>query len=167
MNPSDVFNSRMYADHGNIGGSRMTTFDNYWEIELDIANTADVGYSYLEDCQDEKQLRCGLCGTVANTNSRGDINPCKHQICVMARTYWTFTGFKEPLPQVGCKNQHRTRSQWFRKTLMEQRGVGQIYKIPLEQRLDTVLALQLIRNAIESREATAECAAVADCELQS
>lgn len=146
MNIGDVFNDEMDVDHS---GSSWGHLYHYWELEMMVSETNGNHFSRLEDFQDEKDRTCGLCGRVGNTCDSGLSVVCENKNCKMARDFWNMYDFARPLPQIGSGCVKRARSEWFRKQLFDQFGVKQIYKIPIEQRLSTVLALQLLRISVE------------------
>ena len=148
MNLSELFNDVIRKDHG---VEYWSPFYSYWGIEFSIAQSNGHMYSCLEEYQNQEQRTCGLCGTVCNTRyyEYSEATPdCENEICNSVRDFWGFTNFKNPLPTHGGKN---ARSAWFRRVMIEQFGVGQIYKIPEELRLDAAIAMQLMRIAKEAK----------------
>lgn len=152
MTPSEVFNQQMFDDFGDGTGHGFNFVDWYWEIEVCIAASAGIPFTDLEKYGDSEDRQCGLCGNVVHTGEGGTPLDCENEPCALAREFWNMRDFRRPLPQSqGGKPdaEARVRAQWFRTQLMNKFGVGQIYKLPADTRLDTALALQLFRMGME------------------
>ena len=144
----------MLHDYGSDSGQGYSRYlSNYWELELRLADHHCRAYSDLEKYQNAKDRTCGLCGLVVKTNWFGFVDRCPHQVCKSARDYWKMPDFLHPIPLKRTKTEadKEPRGTWFRKQLMDKFGVGQIYRLPIGQRLDVVLALQLLRDSIEAK----------------
>ena len=154
MNAAECFSPAMLRDYGGDSGSGYSLYlGSYWLVEMYLADHAGLSYSDLEDYQEPRRRQCGLCGLVGKTNEGGFINECKHQVCQQLRKYWGIRDFRHPLPTSRPKSEAEkaVRGPWFRRQLMDRFGEGQIYKIPVDQRLDVVLALTLLRESVEAK----------------
>jgi hypothetical protein len=141
---SDVFNERMQSDHGSGNYSHIY---HYWAIEFAIAQTNGFSYSELETMQCEKKRQCGLCGDIAHTDAWSTSLHCINETCGMVRDYFGMSNFNRPL-----QARKNPRGSFFSLKLNENFGVGQVYKLDLEHRLDTCLALMLLRISMETKD---------------
>lgn len=133
--------------------SDKTVLSSYWDVEMALADFYGHMFSSLEDFQSPESRQCGLCGHINKTETWGTIQGCKHQICQASRKYWGLRDFRHPLPTSRPKSEAEkaVRGPWFRRQLMDKFGVGQIYRLPIGQRLDVVLALTLLRESVEAK----------------
>lgn len=156
MRPSEVFNDAIYGDHTSYGGY-CSPVSNYWDIEMAIARTMDTPYSSLEDYREPEDRTCGICGALYGTAEHGGLPACSNQECSELRTYWQFTAaLCKPARAVGNWRdaERKARSNWFTRALKDHFGVSTIIQLDKAIRLDALLTLRLMREAIEHKQHT-------------
>lgn len=127
-------------------------FKDFMYVEMQIAELKLISYSDLDEYQDTESRTCKVCGKVSCTSIFGSqIEDCTNEYCELVRKYFNIVGnFRFPLPAATCgKKGNYTIANWFRITLEKTFGVKQIYRIPLEKRLDVLLAMMLMRKAMD------------------
>lgn len=127
-------------------------FKEFMYVETQIAELKFISFSDLDQYQEIESRTCKVCGKVSCTSIYGNqIEDCTNESCALVRKYFNIVGnFRCPLPAATCgKKGNYTIANWFRMTLEKTFGVKQIYRIPIEKRLDVLLAMMLIRKTMD------------------
>lgn len=149
MTPKEVF--RLFEKYPEDSSYVTGILEKFMDVEMEISYLEEIPYSCLEVFQEVKSRTCKICGCVSCSNMYGNgLVDCENESCVLVRVFFNIkNNFSYPAPAPTCgKKGNYQMANWYRSTLDKTFGVKQIYKIPIENRIQVLLAMMLMKKAI-------------------
>ena len=162
IDPRDVFPAYAVQSVAKGGSSQGLgeLWSDYWSLQMHLANLTGNYSSDLQDLQDPRFRSCGICGLVHGTDEYGSIpSNCENAECRLLREFWRYGGsdsLVRPCRASGFHNRTpgsvaSARSTWFKKYMTETFSTTNLFDLPPELRLQTLMGMTIARMAIEQR----------------